>query len=169
MELYAIEGEIKRLAELLGLSKRCIKEAMHLAEHVVKGRKVAVRQPEALAVAALLYGCRQAGTPVPLKPLVQHVAVHRGTIKQAVWEFNRVLPVRYVDVLIRTARTFGVSQNEVLQLWTTYRRRLIGRSPRVVAAALIYLASHGSLRLSEVAHRLGVTANSVRQMLKMLS
>jgi len=84
LELYTVEGEIKRLANVLGLQERCVKEAVYLAEYIVKGKKATVKQPEALAVATLLYGCRRVGAPVPLRLLAQHVSAGQGSIKRAV-------------------------------------------------------------------------------------
>jgi len=165
IELYAVEGEVKRLANLLKLPERCIREAMYLTEYVIRGRKVTVRQPEALAAAVLFYGCRRTGVLLPLKPLMQYTSAERETVKRAVWELSRIMPLRYEETLLRAAKMFGVSPDAVLELWKRYKRKLMGKSPRVVAAALIYLANR-SLNISDVSSRLGASEVSVRHALK---
>jgi len=169
LELYAVEGEIKRLVNVLGLQERCVKEATRLAEYIVRGRMVTVRQPEALAVATLLYSCRRVGTPVRLRLFIRHVSTGQGSIRRAVWELSRILPVRYEDLLVSAARAFGAPPDAVLNLWRKYRRKLNGKNPRVVAATLIYWALHGRVSRTEVANRLGVTVHSMRETLKRLS
>jgi len=171
-KLHAVFGEVKRLRHLLNLPENCIGEAMRLAEVAVGGKKTSVAQPEALAVAALFYGCRNAGVLLPLSRLTSHVAAGRDVVKRAIWDFSKLAlqneTVRYEVAILNASKRFGVDADLILGLWRKHRRKLVGKRPRVAAAALVYLAKDGAVSIGKVCHVFGVSATSVKKVLAKL-
>jgi len=167
-KLHAALSEVKRLSHVLNLPERCVKEAAHLIELAVRGKKVSVAQPEALAVVALFYGCRQAGILLPLRHFTPHVSVEKSAIKRAVWNFSRLTASQYEKAILNASKRFGLSATAVLELWERHKRKLVGKKPRVVVAVLIYLAKGGTISISEVSRILGVSTVSVKKALAQL-
>ena len=168
VKLRDIASEVARLRHALNIPERCAKEALHLIEVAIRGKSTFVAQPEALAAVVLFYGCRQAGVLLPLKYFTSHIAVEKSAIKRVVWDFSKLAPLQYERAILNAAKRVGLSADVVLELWKKYRRRLVGKKPRAVAAVLAYLAKGGTDPISVISEVMRVSPTAVREALAQL-
>jgi transcription initiation factor TFIIIB Brf1 subunit/transcription initiation factor TFIIB len=149
-----------------------------LSEARVKG-VLRGRSEFVLLSASILTACRLLGNPLTLRDLSHATGISHKRLFHGYQVLLKALqlPITYVsptDLVVKYGPMVHVSQQTVtraVSIIETHRAALMGRSPSVVAATALYLASTRSndfVTQKQLAHTIGIASKSIRNCLAML-
>jgi transcription initiation factor TFIIIB Brf1 subunit/transcription initiation factor TFIIB len=167
MRLAAIGAEMSRVRERAGAPHRAAEAAMALVRrHIYELEGLSAG---AVAVAALWLASRDLGGPRPLGDFLKCSKADRSAVKRAAWRLNEAARGRrppledYVKAVAARARLPASYVRRALEILEGNRRAAAGRSPWVLAAASLWLATYKEygmlMRLAEAA---GATVEGVK-------
>ncbi|PLC65612.1 hypothetical protein B7L68_03550 [Thermoproteus sp. CP80] len=157
--LAAIGAEVSRIRERAGAPHSVAEAAMALVRrHIYDLEGLSAG---AVAVAALWLAARDLGEPRPLGDFLKCSKADRSAVKRAAWRLNEAARGRrppieeYVKIVAARAGLPAPVVRRALEILEGNRRAAAGRSPWVLAAAALWLATHRKhgmpIRLAEAA------------------
>lgn len=172
--------EMVRLTSQLGLSRSIKELAAMLYRKLIVKRLVRSRSIDAMVAASIYAACRLRKSPRSLREIARYSRVSKKKIGQHYRLIIRKLklrmpiadPVNYVPRLITELGLSGEVQQEVIKILKQAKKKhrlVIGRDPRGIAAAAIYIASiltDSPVTQREIASVAGVTEVTVRNRYK---
>jgi transcription initiation factor TFIIIB Brf1 subunit/transcription initiation factor TFIIB len=167
VRLAAIGAEVSRVRECAGAPHRVAEAAMALVRrhvHDLEGLSAG-----AVAVAALWLAARDLGGPRPLRDFLKCSKADRSAVKRAAWRLDELVRGRrppledYVKMVAARARLPAPVVRRALEILEGNRRAAAGRSPWVLAAASLWLATYKEYRmLIRLAEAAGATVEAVK-------
>jgi len=167
MRLASIGAEISRVRECAGAPHRVAEAAMALVRRYIY--ELEGLSAGAVAVAALWLAARDLGGPRPLGDFLKCSKADRSAVRRAAWRLDelvrgRRLPIEeYVKMVAARARLPAPVVRRALEILEGNRRAAAGRSPWVLAAASLWLATYKEYRmLIRLAEAAGATVEAVK-------
>jgi len=165
--LASIGAEMSRVRERAGAPHRAAEAAMALVRrHIYDLEGLSAG---AVAVAALWLAARDLGGPRPLSDFLKCSRADKSAVRRAAWRLDELVRGRkppieeYVKAMAARARLPASYVRRALEILAGNRRAAAGRSPWVLAAASLWLATHRKhgmlMRLAEAA---GATVEGVK-------
>jgi transcription initiation factor TFIIIB Brf1 subunit/transcription initiation factor TFIIB len=159
VRLASIGAEMSRVRECAGAPHSVAEAALALLRRHVNDLEGL--SAGAVAVAALWLAARDLGEPRPLGDFLKCSRADKSAVKRAAWRLNEAARGRrppledYVKMVAARANLPAPVVRRALEILAGNRRAAAGRSPWVLAAASLWLATykeHGMLmRLAEAA------------------
>jgi transcription initiation factor TFIIB len=172
--------EMDRLTSQLGLSRSIKELAAMLYRKLIVKRLVRSRSIDAMVAASIYAACRLRKTPRSLREIARYSRVSKKKIGQHYRLIIRKLklrmpiadPVTYVPRMITELGLSGEVQQKVIKILKQAKKKhrlVMGRDPRGIAAAAIYIASiltDNPVTQREIATVAGITEVTVRNRYK---
>jgi transcription initiation factor TFIIB len=157
--LAAIGAEVSRVRECAGAPHRAAEAALALVRrHIYDLEGLSAG---AVAVAALWLAARDLGGPRPLSDFLKCSKADRSAVKRAAWRLDELVRGRrppieeYVKAVAARAGLPAAYVRRAMEILAGNRRAVAGRSPWVLAAAALWLATYKEygmlIRLAEAA------------------
>jgi transcription initiation factor TFIIB len=173
-------SEMDRLTSQLGLSRSIKELAAMLYRKLIIKRLVRSRSIDAMVAASIYAACRLRKTPRSLREIARYSRVSKKKIGQHYRLIIRKLklrmpiadPVNYVPRMITELGLSGEVQQKVIKILKQAKKKnrlVMGRDPRGIAAAAIYVASilaNSPVTQREIAAVAGITEVTVRNRYK---
>jgi transcription initiation factor TFIIIB Brf1 subunit/transcription initiation factor TFIIB len=160
--------ELERLKALTGVPRPCVEQALEIYRQALERELAAGWSPEAMAAAALYMACRTLKTPRPLGEFLKYSKADKSAVRRAAWKLNELVRGRppledYVKAVAARANLPAAYVKRALEILAGNRKAVVAKSPWVLAAAALWLATHRKhgmlIRLAEAA---GVTVEGVK-------
>jgi transcription initiation factor TFIIB len=172
--------EMDRLTSQLGLSRSIKELAAMLYRKLIVKRLVRSRSIDAMVAASIYAACRLRKSPRSLREIARHSRMSKKKIGQHYRLIVRKLklrmpianPVNYVPRMITELGLSGEVQQKVIKILRQAKEKhglVMGRDPRGIAAAAIYIAAiltDSPVTQREIATVAGITEVTVRNRYK---
>jgi transcription initiation factor TFIIIB Brf1 subunit/transcription initiation factor TFIIB len=167
MRLASIGAEISRIRECAGAPHRVAEAAMALVRrHIYDLEGLSAG---AMAAAALWLAARDLGGPRPLRDFLRCSRADRSAVRRAAWRLDELVRGRrppieeYVKTVAARAGLPAAYVRRALEILEGNRRAAAGRSPWVLAAAALWLATYKEYgMLIRLAKAAGATVEGVK-------
>ncbi|MHA1376844.1 MAG: transcription initiation factor IIB [Candidatus Helarchaeota archaeon] len=167
------QPKLLNIASNLGLPQSVTEEALRLYSRAVKNKLTMGRSIDNLVGASIFIAIKLHGIPRTMEEIATATAISKKSLSKAyrliMREFNiKLQPVSPITFISKFASELGLSMNvqnrarELIEI-TKKKSNLIGKDPKGLASAAIYLAakelneSRSQIELSRVAHISEVT------------
>ncbi|MFX1450049.1 MAG: transcription initiation factor IIB family protein [Promethearchaeota archaeon] len=171
--LSIAQPKLLNIASILGLPQTVTEEALRIYSRAVKNKLTMGRSIDNLVAASIFIAIKLHGIPRTLDEVASSIQISRKSLSKAyrliMQEFNiKLQPVSPVSFIAKFASELGLNiqvQNRAKELLeiTEKKTNLVGKDPKGLASAAIYIAakelndSRSQVELSKVAHISEVT------------
>jgi transcription initiation factor TFIIIB Brf1 subunit/transcription initiation factor TFIIB len=167
MRLASIGAEISRVRECAGAPHSVAEAALALVRrHLYDLEGLSAG---AVAVAALWLASRDLGEPRPLSDFLRCSKADKSAVKRAAWRLDELVRGRrppieeYVKAVAARAGLPAAYVRRALEILEGNRRAAAGRSPWVLAAAALWLATYKEYgMLMRLAEAVGIAVEGVK-------